>query len=218
MVAARPGAPSPADPRVACPACGGLIHPIAGRCKHCKTDLVSMRGPAVAPPPPILAAPPHAPRLAAHAPAPAAIAAPQAATQIGPVTQWGGLPATNGFNGHTNGAPHPLAPPGGGFPPPLMQAAASDRMVAATPAVHGSAWSRRWPIIVVILAAAAIAVSIFLLVKGNEKEKSSKLNKRSSVPTMDNGMNTNPLPPNDDPWGQAPSLPPPDNDDDDDNL
>jgi hypothetical protein len=35
-VAARPG---PSDARVPCPLCGGLIHPIAGKCKHCKADL-----------------------------------------------------------------------------------------------------------------------------------------------------------------------------------
>ena len=27
------------DARVPCPLCGGLIHPVAGRCKHCKQDL-----------------------------------------------------------------------------------------------------------------------------------------------------------------------------------
>ncbi len=32
------------EARVPCPQCGGPIHPIAGRCKHCKTDLVAMRG------------------------------------------------------------------------------------------------------------------------------------------------------------------------------
>jgi len=26
-----------------CPACGAPVHPIAGRCKHCKTDLVKLR-------------------------------------------------------------------------------------------------------------------------------------------------------------------------------
>src|SRR5215469_12029847 len=31
------------EARVACPLCGGLIHPVAGRCKHCKEDLSAMR-------------------------------------------------------------------------------------------------------------------------------------------------------------------------------
>jgi hypothetical protein len=30
-------------PTTSCPACGGPLHPIAGRCKHCRTDLVAMR-------------------------------------------------------------------------------------------------------------------------------------------------------------------------------
>lgn len=31
------------DSRVPCPQCGGLIHPIAGKCKHCKADLSQYR-------------------------------------------------------------------------------------------------------------------------------------------------------------------------------
>jgi len=31
------------DGRVPCPLCGGLIHPVAGRCKHCKEDLSQFR-------------------------------------------------------------------------------------------------------------------------------------------------------------------------------
>ena len=41
MAAVRP--PGIADARVPCPLCGGLIHPVAGRCKHCKEDLSSFR-------------------------------------------------------------------------------------------------------------------------------------------------------------------------------
>lgn len=39
--AARP--PGIGDGRVPCPLCGGLIHPVAGRCKHCKEDLTAFR-------------------------------------------------------------------------------------------------------------------------------------------------------------------------------
>ncbi|MBZ0235260.1 MAG: prepilin peptidase, partial [Deltaproteobacteria bacterium] len=35
--------PAAVEPRTACPACGGQIHPIAGRCKHCKADLTRLR-------------------------------------------------------------------------------------------------------------------------------------------------------------------------------
>lgn len=31
------------EARVPCPQCGGPIHPIAGRCKHCKADLAARR-------------------------------------------------------------------------------------------------------------------------------------------------------------------------------
>jgi hypothetical protein len=52
--AARP--PGVSDARVPCPLCGGLIHPIAGRCKHCKQDLSGHRSarPAAAAPLPAL--------------------------------------------------------------------------------------------------------------------------------------------------------------------
>ena len=57
--AARPGSSHPGDARVPCPLCGGLIHPIAGRCKHCKADLTSYRAarPAAAAPLPALGQP-----------------------------------------------------------------------------------------------------------------------------------------------------------------
>ncbi|CAN5725209.1 hypothetical protein BH11MYX1_BH11MYX1_46630 [soil metagenome] len=38
---ARPSALD--DGRVLCPLCGGLVHPVAGRCKHCKQDLATLR-------------------------------------------------------------------------------------------------------------------------------------------------------------------------------
>ena len=33
----------------ACPSCGGDVHPIAGRCKHCKADLVGSHRAETAP-------------------------------------------------------------------------------------------------------------------------------------------------------------------------
>src|SRR5438045_2510286 len=82
--AARPGPPDPRDARdgrVPCPLCGGLIHPIAGKCKHCKADLTAYRSapPAASAPLPALhhaaaaagnGQPVHAP-IAHAAPAPA---------------------------------------------------------------------------------------------------------------------------------------------------
>ncbi len=40
---AAPARPGISEARVPCPLCGGLIHPVAGRCKHCKEDLTSFR-------------------------------------------------------------------------------------------------------------------------------------------------------------------------------
>lgn len=40
-VARSPEAPDAMSPRVPCPFCGGPLHPIAGRCKHCKQDLAA---------------------------------------------------------------------------------------------------------------------------------------------------------------------------------
>lgn len=47
------------DARVPCPQCGGLIHPVAGKCKHCKADLTAYRAarPAANAPLPPLRAP-----------------------------------------------------------------------------------------------------------------------------------------------------------------
>jgi len=63
-----------------CPLCGGLIHPVAGRCKHCKADLTSLRGArpqATAPLPPLGAG--AAPAFVAPPPVATAIPVPIAA-------------------------------------------------------------------------------------------------------------------------------------------
>jgi hypothetical protein len=53
-----------------CPVCGGPLHPVAGRCKHCRTDVAALRDRAVAragtlTPPAVGWPAPPAPRLAA---------------------------------------------------------------------------------------------------------------------------------------------------------
>lgn len=56
------------EARLPCPYCGGLVHPIAGRCKHCKQDLVSQRsrsGQAGAPLPALAPLPGAAARVVA---------------------------------------------------------------------------------------------------------------------------------------------------------
>jgi hypothetical protein len=87
MAAARPG-PSAGDARVPCPLCGGLIHPIAGKCKHCKAELAAYRAvrPAAnAPLPPLHHAVPTAGNgLPASAPIAHAVAMPLAAQTVLP--------------------------------------------------------------------------------------------------------------------------------------
>jgi hypothetical protein len=48
LAARRDPAARAADVRTACPVCGGSIHPVAGRCKHCRADLVKLREHAAA--------------------------------------------------------------------------------------------------------------------------------------------------------------------------
>lgn len=58
--------PALVENRTACPACGQPIHPIAGRCKHCKVDLTGRRGASSAPRPRLVA-------LGSDGPVPAAV-------------------------------------------------------------------------------------------------------------------------------------------------
>lgn len=76
--AARP--PGIGDARVPCPLCGGLIHPVAGRCKHCKEDLTTFRQgrPQAAT---------ALPALNGHAVAAAGVAAPMTAVPVATVRE-----------------------------------------------------------------------------------------------------------------------------------
>lgn len=214
--AARPG---PADARVPCPLCGGLIHPIAGRCKHCKGDLRALRStrPAAAATLPALN----------HGAAPAArppVAAPALA-----------------INGHANGhaeahhAPYPAGPAEAPRPPSLVQAVAAAAPIplafqgttdAAVPilpprptgrfaaAAPRASW-KSWPVIVIVLAVIAILVAVILMVfpPGGPKDAGTK----ASPPPAPDRMDTNPTPStprqppstSPDPWSRATPPPPP---------
>jgi hypothetical protein len=65
-VARSPHPPDPMNARVPCPFCGGFVHPVAGRCKHCKQDLSTSR---VRPRPGPIALPALASPLVGHPPA-----------------------------------------------------------------------------------------------------------------------------------------------------
>lgn len=148
------GASAAVDPRTACPACGGPVHPIAGRCKHCKVDLTRLR--------------------AGHAP----VAAP-AATRPALVALGGG----NG-HGHAPTAPAGTWPTPLGSPPPAPLSTGTVSAATHTPGDDTpSKWSTRWPLLVAALAIIAIVASVaMLLFGGNNDEKKERKARRFNGP------------------------------------
>jgi hypothetical protein len=214
MVATRPGgAPAP-DAFVSCPVCGGKIHPIAGRCKHCKSDLVSLRAAQAIPTPVVAQA--SAPQPQPYAPAAFAPVAPitGAATQSAPIPQAHGTQPSSGPLNAAAFAPVPVTAMPLATSLPVGYAAG---VPSAGVVVRGSQWGRRWPVVVVVLAAAAIVVSIVLLVMPESASAGSRM--RGAPPPSPDHMNTNPIPQGPDPWGMAPpAQPTPGTDPDDDDL
>ena len=218
--------PGPADARLPCPLCGGLIHPIAGRCKHCKGDLRSMR----------------TTRPAAGATLPALSSAGAASPAPAPANGnvWGRP------NGHAAAAPQPPQPQPQPQPPSLVQAVAAaapiplaihagpadavpilpPRPTGRHPAPAPRASWKSWPVIVIILAVIAIVTAIVLMLfpPGGARDEGT----RNSVQPAPDRMDTNPAPAtprqppstNPDPWsrgggagsGAAPGKPPDDDD------
>ncbi|MFN0252954.1 MAG: hypothetical protein ACKV2T_39130 [Kofleriaceae bacterium] len=217
---------SPLDGRVPCSMCGGLVHPIAGRCKHCKGDLAAAR---TARPQAMAALPPLArsgnaapPPVEVLAPAPQAkdvIALPAHVqlTQVGgttPVALLSAQPSIDvrpaGANAygsepvHAREAYNPM-PDGRVLPP---------RPTGRMRATDGRGWfARNWPVFVIILASIAIILAIILMVLPKQDVVDIGKKNGAAGPAPER-METNPLPPqNSDPWqnGQPPStnqLPP----------
>jgi hypothetical protein len=152
-VAARPGPPDARDARVPCPLCGGLIHPIAGKCKHCKADLSSYRSarPAASTPLPALQPPARNGHASArNGYAPQATAAPASpASAVGP--GGGGAPAgpVGTMVAAAREATQPVLPP---RPTAMPYATEPTR----------SAW-RSWPVAVIALAIAAIVAALVMM-------------------------------------------------------
>jgi hypothetical protein len=145
---------------VPCPACGGPVHPIASRCKHCKADLLQLRQQA--------AQAARAARMGAPA-APAMAHNPAAMRQ----TSKASPPPVDARRDATP-APvttEPRAPsPSRLAPPPVV--------VYAQP----SAWARRWPIAVSVVAVAAIAVSLVLLLRDDGEAEPARFRSGSQAP------------------------------------
>lgn len=162
--AARPG---PAEARIPCPLCGGLIHPIAGRCKHCKGELGELRtarAAAAAALPPLAIAPALAARPAPGAPARAHVAP----------------PAIADAKAHAVVAlPVEILPP---------------RPTARQPARPASttAW-RSWPIVVIAIAVIAILAAVALMVwppGGGSDDRGAASSNRLGAPPAPDRMET----------------------------
>lgn len=220
-VAARSSGPSEA--RVPCPLCGGLIHPIAGKCKHCKADVSAQRStrPAAMAALPPLAAPAMPPLVQPPAP-------PETSAAIL------GIPAGDVVaGGHSAYAPHlattvispsPIvanASPYQDEARPILPPRPTGRMQSELP--QRPLW-RNWPVIVIVLAVIAIGVAVVLMLWPPAADAKAGATNLPPPPAPER-MDTNPLAPRDpgagipqggaDPWskgngGGVPAVPPPD--------
>jgi len=216
-VAAR--TPGPSEARVPCPLCGGLVHPIAGRCKHCKADIAAQRA---ARPAALAALPPlAAPGMAAVMLEPPAIIGKPIGEAVG-----AGHGAYAPHLATTQVAPSPfvaIASPYADESRPILPPRPTGRM-QTEPA--RSVW-RNWPVIVIVLAVLAIAAAVVLMMWPPPSEAKAGSRKLAPPPAPER-MDTNPMPPKDpgaslppsggaDPWsnpgGATPPVPPDDPDD-----
>lgn len=187
------------------------MHPIAGRCKHCKADLASARSvrpqaatalpalarsgnaaPPIAAPLAVLASPVHAQITQIGGTTPVALAGTAPPIVIEPAPS----PAREAYNPIPDG--RPILPP-----------RPTGRMRARGAAERG--WlARNWPVFVIILASIAIILAVILMVwpKQDAADIGTRNNAGGPAPER---METNPLPqPNTDPWqnGRPPSVQP----------
>jgi hypothetical protein len=172
------------EARVACPLCGGLIHPVAGRCKHCKEDLSAMRAgrPAAQAPLPALN------HQNNHVPAGQTIPNPVvAATYIAPV---------------------PIAMPREGSQP-ILPPRPTGRSVAV-PQIASPL--RSWPVIVIGLAAVAIIAAVAIMVWPPAKpgRDHAPVDQHGiQPPPAPEHMDSDPLPAQQDPWAAHSQADPP---------
>jgi hypothetical protein len=199
--------PGPADARIPCPLCGGLIHPIAGRCKHCKGDLRALRSarPAAAATLPALNQPapgpaPHANghahgptnghhAAAAPAPSPSPSPSPHAHPHPHPHAHPHPLPPQSLVQAMAAAAPIPLAiHHGPGDAVPILPPRPTGRFTAPAPR---ASW-KSWPVIVIILAVIAIVTAIILMLfpPGGAKDEGTN----NAVQPAPDRMDTNPAP------------------------
>jgi hypothetical protein len=172
---------------VPCPLCGGLIHPVAGRCKHCKEDLTQFRA-----------------------------GRPQAAAELPPlhgrptpVTAPATTPAGNGTSVHAPAptAPTPAAAESG--PTILPQRTTGRHYEAQEPR---RSWLRNWPILVIVAACVAIVIAVVMMVMPADAQGHGGKRELMHAPAPER-METSPKA---DPWSgvdptpapQSPAMPP----------
>jgi hypothetical protein len=197
-MAAANRSPGIGDARVPCPLCGGLIHPVAGRCKHCKEDLSSLRA--------------GKPQAATPLPALNQAAPPPQHLRVGHVE----AAVVAGTNGHAAAAPIAVPARADASQPILPPRPTSQwRMKAQRP----RSLAKNWPLIVIILAVLAIVAAVVIMVwPQDDAHHGGK--KRLMAPPAPDRMETDPLGKHSqvDPWGQpddpgALGTPAPDDDD-----
>jgi hypothetical protein len=165
-----------------CPACGGDVHPIAGRCKHCKIDLVEYQENLKR----------EARRQRANTPAPAPAPAPVSAPAPAPAPQ----PVPQQVAQHKS-QPHAdhrgqiaVQPP---QQAPVQPRPTTHRAPPPSFGHHGypaqqSMWSRRWPLIAGAIALLAIGVSAGILIEqarhGSKNDRDGKRSNRGRTPTL----------------------------------
>jgi hypothetical protein len=182
-MAAAAKAPGPADARIPCPLCGGLIHPIAGRCKHCKGDVGSTRS---------------------SKPAQVALPALHGGASNGHSN--GHAVKQHPANAHM---PLPLAvrSPADEASQVILPPRQTGRMAATGTASSQASW-KSWPVVVIGIAVLAIIAAVILMVwPHNDSTKADA--KTLAPPPAPERMDTNPLPPQGsiDPWKNTPSPP-----------
>ncbi len=200
---ARSDRSAPVDARIACPQCGGLIHPIAGRCKHCKHDLSASR--AARPAAPVALPPLASNRTQPYvSPASGATVVPGAAPPRAPV------PSTVDI-----AQPHAVValPVGRDDSRPILPPRPTGRV---TTSGTRTTW-RSWPMVVIGVAVLAIAAAVVMLVwPHDDAAAAGAAGTRGAPPPAPDRMETNPMPspppraPNGskDPWsGPGPAQP-----------
>jgi hypothetical protein len=202
------------EARVPCPVCGGPIHPVAGKCKHCKSDLRTLRGPRAAAPAPL-------PALAPSRPVPVPVAESRSAPTASASAINGNGHAAGASNGHSHGragyTPSPSQEPQlpainyeQTGPVPVLPPRVTARHGTGT--IHGKRSAlRHWPVIVIVLAVVAILAAIALLVWPPPGDGATKRASPAVSGPAPDRMDTSPLPdqPTAKPPATKPAPPPP---------